>query len=60
MEITKGSVAVVKKFIDAGSSRPASMTEMQTFWKGLTDGEKLQYTQEALSLMPELAPATLT
>jgi len=56
MEIIKGNVSVVKKFIDAGSSRPAGMTEMQTFWKALTDTDKLQFTREALALMPELAP----
>lgn len=55
MELTKGNVAVVKKFIDAGSSRSAGMSEMQEFWKNCSDGEKLQFTSEAVSLMPELA-----
>ena len=54
----KGSVAIVKKFIDAGSTKSAGMIEMQEFWKSLTDAEKLQYTVEAISLMPELAPAS--
>ena len=57
MEITKGSVVIVKKFIEAGSSRGAGMTEMQTFWKECSDEEKLQFTREAVSLMPELATA---
>jgi hypothetical protein len=57
MELTKGSVSVVKKFIDSNSTRAAGMTEMQEFWKSCTDEEKLQYTQEALILMPELSPS---
>lgn len=57
MEITKASVAIAKKFLDAGSQRPAAMTEMQEFWKSLSDDEKLQFTREAVTLMPELTPA---
>jgi len=56
-EITKGSVVIVKKFIEAGSTKSAGMTEMNEFWKSLTDAEKLQFTLEAVSLMPQLAPA---
>ena len=56
MELTKGSVSIVKKFIDAGSTRSAQMTEMQEFWKSCSEAEKLQYTKEALALMPELTP----
>ena len=59
MNIIKGSVAIVKKFIDAGSSKNAGMTEMQEFWKSCTDTEKLQFTQEAVALMPELATANV-
>lgn len=55
MEITKGSVVTVKKFIDAGAVKTVGMSEMQEFWKSLTEEEKLQYTKEAIELMPELA-----
>lgn len=55
MELTKGSVAIVKKFIDAGE-RKVGMSEMQEFWKACTEEEKLQFTREAVALMPELAP----
>lgn len=57
MEITKGSVAIVKKFIDADSTKKATMTEMQEFWKACSDEEKLQFTKEALAIMPELMAA---
>ena len=56
MEIVKGSVGIVKKFIDADSTNKAGMTEMQEFWKNCSDEEKLQFTKEAISLIPELAP----
>lgn len=54
MDAVKASVAVVKKFIDAGSSKAASMSEMQEFWKSLTDEEKIRFTHEATLLMPNL------
>lgn len=57
MEITKGSVSVVKKFIDSGSTTKAGMAEMQTFWAFCSETEKLQFTKEAISLQPELAMA---
>jgi len=57
MEIVKGSVSIVKKFIDANSTNKAGMTEMQEFWKACTEEEKLQFTREAVQIMPELAPA---
>lgn len=56
MKITKGSVGIVKKFIDAGSTVKAGMSEMQQFWAACSDSEKLQFTREAVNLMPELAP----
>lgn len=56
-EVTKGSVVVVKKFIDSESTKRVGMQEMQEFWKTLSESEKLQYTNEAITLMPELAAA---
>jgi hypothetical protein len=59
MELTKGSVVVVKKFVDAGSTNRVGMAEMSVFWQSLTDNEKFQFTLEAINLMPELAQSKL-
>jgi hypothetical protein len=53
----KGSVVIVKKFIDAGATKTVGMGEMTEFWKACSDAEKLQFSNEAVALMPELAPA---
>ena len=55
MPHTKGSVVVVKKFIDSGNSAKVTMTEMQEFWKSISEEEKLRFTLEAVALQPELA-----
>ncbi len=48
-EHTKGSVVVVKKFIDRGS-KSVGMIEMKEFWNACSEEEKLQFTREAASL----------
>ena len=55
VDINKGSVIVVKKFIESDSSSYVGMTEMQEFWASLQDAQKLQFTKEAVALQPELA-----
>ena len=55
MEILKSSI-IVKKFLDEGSGKHVGVQEMSTFWKSCSEEEKLRFTQEAVTLMPELAP----
>lgn len=50
----KPSVVIVKKFLERDGGTPVGMVEMTGFWKSCTDTEKLQFTQEAVALYPDL------
>jgi hypothetical protein len=50
----KGSVVIVKKFIDEGSEKKVGMQEMTEFWKSCSEDEKLCFTNEAIAVAPQL------
>ena len=52
----KGNVVVVREFLNEGSSKPVSMSEMAEFWKACSTEEKEQYATEARALTPEVVP----
>lgn len=48
------SATLVREFLQR-DSKAVPVQEMLTFWKGLTDDEKREYTREAAELSPGVA-----
>jgi hypothetical protein len=50
-----GNVVRVRNFLNKGTKREVTMTEMAVFWKSLSDEEKKQFGEEADLLNPQPA-----
>jgi len=53
MEVSdkKGSVLVVKNFLNHNTKRPVESRELVEFWKSLTDEEKIDFTVGAAAAL---------
>ena len=46
---TSVTVVNVKNFLNAGTSQPVQMKEMQEFWKALSDDEKMDVRRSVVN-----------
>lgn len=55
--MAKANIILVREFLNRETSKPVTLSELQGFWKGLTEEEKNQYGAEVRALCPGIDEA---